>query len=209
MWLKDEVGATVRTSVWIAVLCPATARVLIAKRARRARNPGQWNFFGGGLDRGERPEKAARRELREEAGIVVPVSDLVPLAELARGGKRHLLFGLEVVAEVRPKLNKESEESRWVRLADLLGHPVLHHATQHLTPLVGDWLQTLTPPVMPLPVMPLIVPAPEPILSSAASAGLSDVSDSQGSRRPQKKWVSLRRIFGGDSGSGASVSNRG
>jgi len=32
--------------------------------------PGHWGLFGGGLDPGEKPEDAVRRELREEIGVV-------------------------------------------------------------------------------------------------------------------------------------------
>jgi 8-oxo-dGTP diphosphatase len=169
-----------RTSVWIAVVCRATRRVLVAKRARTARNGGQWNFFGGGLDRHERPEQTARRELREEAGIHTALSTLVPLAEATTGGKRNLLFGLVVAGEIKPRLNDESEESRWISLADLTRHHLLHPPTQRLLPAVAAWLESLTAAVeteavaeVPEPAAAMPAPAEAPSWWGRAAAALA------------------------------------
>ena len=136
-------GLAVRTSVWIAVACPSSGRVLLAKRSQTTRNSGQWNFFGGGLDRGERPKKTARRELREEAGIQVGDSRLVPLGEAVSAGKRNLLYGLAVDSEIQPKLNQESEAFRWMPPGEITAHHLLHHATRQLWPVCQAWLNTL------------------------------------------------------------------
>ena len=47
-------------------------RVLLSRRIRGA-DVGRWEFPGGKLERGETPEQALRRELREELGIEVQV----------------------------------------------------------------------------------------------------------------------------------------
>lgn len=47
-------------------------RCLLGKRADFLENGGTWSFPAGFLNPGETPEEAARRELFEEAGIVVP-----------------------------------------------------------------------------------------------------------------------------------------
>lgn len=112
----------------------------MAKRSRLTRNPGQWNFFGGGLDRHERPEKTARRELREEAGLIVRSSQLIPLGEAMAAGKNNLLFGLSVDSELIPRLNHESESWRWMQPDEVAGHHLLHHATRQLWPVCAQWL---------------------------------------------------------------------
>lgn len=123
-----------RTSVWVAVLCPITERVLIAKRGRSVRNGGLWNFFGGGLDEGECAEGAAVRELWEEGGIHSPQGGLSPLGEFTLDEKRNLLFGLSLDWEVAPRLNAEHDSWRWIAFSDLRQHRRLHPPTQRLAP---------------------------------------------------------------------------
>ena len=150
------------------MVCRASRRVLVAKRARTSRNGGQWNFFGGGVDRHERPEQTARRELREEAGIHAAISTLVPLAEASTGGKRNLLFGLVVPGEIKPRLNGESEESRWLGLDDLACHHLLHLPTQRFVPAVTAWLDTLAGPAEAVPE-PVAEPASAPVAEPVAA----------------------------------------
>ncbi|MBC6463143.1 NUDIX hydrolase [Actinomadura sp. HBU206391] len=52
-------------------------RVIVIKRADRGRNAGQWGLPGGRLEDGETPVRAALRELHEEIGLRVGVSDVL------------------------------------------------------------------------------------------------------------------------------------
>lgn len=54
-------------------------RVLIAQRPEGKTLAGLWEFPGGKLEDGERPEEALIRELREELGIEVKADCLAPL----------------------------------------------------------------------------------------------------------------------------------
>jgi len=59
-------------------LIDVDGRVLIAKRPEGKQLAGLWEFPGGKVEPGERPEGALIRELREELGIEVTESCLAP-----------------------------------------------------------------------------------------------------------------------------------
>jgi 8-oxo-dGTP pyrophosphatase MutT (NUDIX family) len=44
-------------------------KVLVLRRAKGGRSPGSWVLVHGHMEDGERPARAARRELREETGL--------------------------------------------------------------------------------------------------------------------------------------------
>ncbi len=62
-----------------AALIDADHRVLVAQRPEGKQLGGLWEFPGGKVDSGERPEQALIRELREELGIEVKAPCLAPL----------------------------------------------------------------------------------------------------------------------------------
>jgi 8-oxo-dGTP diphosphatase len=69
-----------------------------------------WNFPGGGIKRGERPEAAARRELAEEVGLVAP--RLLPAGE-ATGiwdGWRYRVHFFELRLDRPPELLLDNRE---------------------------------------------------------------------------------------------------
>ena len=60
-------------------LIDADGRVLIAQRPEGKPMAGLWEFPGGKVETGERPEETLIRELEEELGIVVKEACLAPL----------------------------------------------------------------------------------------------------------------------------------
>jgi type II secretory ATPase GspE/PulE/Tfp pilus assembly ATPase PilB-like protein/8-oxo-dGTP pyrophosphatase MutT (NUDIX family) len=60
-------------TVDVYVIRPLTDgwRVLVLRRGQQARCPGSWEAVHGRIERGERPEQAAVREVLEEAGLTV------------------------------------------------------------------------------------------------------------------------------------------
>ncbi len=67
------------TLVVACALVDADKRVLIAQRPQGKTLAGLWEFPGGKVEPGERPEATLIRELREEIGITVSEACLAPL----------------------------------------------------------------------------------------------------------------------------------
>jgi 8-oxo-dGTP pyrophosphatase MutT (NUDIX family) len=110
----------VQRGAWIAIYCPNTGAFLLGKRSKLVNNPFVWNFFGGAIDRGESPKKAAIRELREETGIKAGKGDLIRLDHIKLRGLGHTgderdfhYFLLLLDQPAEPKLNDENSEYRW------------------------------------------------------------------------------------------------
>jgi A/G-specific adenine glycosylase len=94
-------------------------RVLITRRAPRGLLGGLWEFPGGRLQPGERPEAACAREIREEVNLQVIVEE--PLAQV-RHAYSHLRVHLHVFscrfAGGRVRRNGPVDH-RWIRVADI------------------------------------------------------------------------------------------
>lgn len=89
-----------------------TKTVLILRRGMTAPwMPGKWNLPGGGVDEGETPEEAARRECQEEAGITPGPLKLI--AKLNEPG--YTLFAYQGNVETQyVKIDWESDKYTWV-----------------------------------------------------------------------------------------------
>jgi len=112
------------TLVVACALVDLDNRVLIAKRPEGRHMAGLWEFPGGKVEAGERPEDALIRELDEELGIDVTESCLAPLTFASHGyDDFHLLMPLYVCrqwdGEVEPR---EGQELTWVRPNRLSGY---------------------------------------------------------------------------------------
>jgi 8-oxo-dGTP diphosphatase len=107
-------------------LIDADNRVLIAQRPKHKQLGGLWEFPGGKVDPGERPEGALIRELDEELGITVKEACLAPLTFASHAYEDfHLLMPLYVCrrwdGQVMPR---EGQELAWVRANKLRDYPM-------------------------------------------------------------------------------------
>ena len=92
-------------------------RVLLARRPEGRKMAGLWEFPGGKVEPGERPEDALIRELREELGIDVSESCLAPVTFASHGYEDfHLLMPLWVCRRWDGEvIAQEHQELAWVR----------------------------------------------------------------------------------------------
>ena len=116
-------------------------RVLIAERPAGKTMAGLWEFPGGKVEAGERPEDTLIRELKEELGITVSEPCLAPLAFASHAYPGfHLLMPLYVCRRWEGTVTpQEGQEVAWVkpnRLKDYKMPPADEPLISHLMALL-------------------------------------------------------------------------
>ncbi len=115
-----------RAGAGAVVLHPTEPKVLVLKRVKQ---PDHWQLPQGGLEPGEEPEAAARRELAEETGLRAPdvefldslpgwlAYELPPEARSAKTGRgqahRWFIFRLKNEDAVNLRATRLPEFSEW------------------------------------------------------------------------------------------------
>jgi 8-oxo-dGTP diphosphatase len=107
-------------------LIDVDGRVLLAQRPPGKAMAGLWEFPGGKVESGERPEDSLIRELKEELGIIVREACLAPLTFASHAYPEfHLLMPLFVCRRwdgmVTPR---EGQRLAWVRPNRLREYPM-------------------------------------------------------------------------------------
>lgn len=99
-------------------------RVLIARRPQGKPMAGLWEFPGGKVEPGERPEQTVIRELGEELGIDVTEACLAPLTFASHTYDAfHLLMPLFVCRRWEGRvMPREGQEIAWVKPNRLSGY---------------------------------------------------------------------------------------
>lgn len=116
-------------------------RVLIAQRPPDKSMAGLWEFPGGKVEAGERPEDTVIRELHEELSITIREPCLAPLTFASHAYPEfHLLMPLYICRRwegiVTPR---EGQAIKWVRPRDLPSFP-MPPADIPLIPMLRDLL---------------------------------------------------------------------
>ena len=116
-------------------------RILLAQRPEGKALAGLWEFPGGKIDEGERPEEALVRELQEELGIDTHASCLSPLTFASYGYEDfHLLMPLYICRKWKGfVMPKENQTLKWVRAQNLRDYP-MPPADEPLIPILQDLL---------------------------------------------------------------------
>ncbi len=122
-----------------AVVTDSDGRILLIRR----RDNDLWALPGGGMDLGESIEDTARREVREETGLDVEVTDLIgiytnPHHVMAYDdGEVRQQFSLCYTTRIlggELAIDDESTDIRWVKSAELAGlpmHPSMRLRIEH------------------------------------------------------------------------------
>jgi 8-oxo-dGTP diphosphatase len=134
----------VSVKVILVVACAlidADGRVLIAERPAGRPMAGLWEFPGGKVEAGERPEETLIRELKEELGIAVNEACLAPLTFASHSYPDfHLLMPLYVCRRWEGTVTaQEGQRLRWVkpnRLREFPMPPADEPLVSHLTTLL-------------------------------------------------------------------------
>jgi 8-oxo-dGTP diphosphatase len=107
-------------------LIDVDGRVLIAQRPPGKPMAGLWEFPGGKVEPGERPEVSLIRELKEELGIVVQEACLAPLTFASHPYPDfHLLMPLYACRRWEGMVEaREAQKLKWVRVNDLRNYPM-------------------------------------------------------------------------------------
>ena len=114
------------TLVVAVALVDVDDRVLIAQRPPGKALAGLWEFPGGKIEPGERPEEALIRECQEELGIEVKAPCLAPLTFASHAYPDfHLLMPLYICRKwqgfVQPR---EGQALKWVAAKALRDYPM-------------------------------------------------------------------------------------
>ena len=107
-------------------LVDADGRVLIAQRPVGKSMAGLWEFPGGKVEPGERPEQTLIRELDEELGITVLEACLSPLTFASHAYPDfHLLMPLYICRRWEGSVTaREGQKVAWVRPNRLRDYPM-------------------------------------------------------------------------------------
>lgn len=116
-----------------AIIVDADDRILLAhwNEGRRA----AWTLPGGGLEPGEEPERAARREVREETGYKIVIEELVGIHSRVIPASRRLtegatgpLHALRIIyrgrvtgGRLQNELDGTTDRAEWFPLASVPG----------------------------------------------------------------------------------------
>ena len=97
--------------------------VLVLQRANYMKNfRGMWGVVGGSIEKGETPEEAALREVKEETGMSKENEDIDYIKQIGKikhnDGSISYLFQVWTVEVPNVKISKEHQRYKWISNTD-------------------------------------------------------------------------------------------
>ncbi|HEX5960655.1 MAG TPA: NUDIX domain-containing protein [Rhodanobacteraceae bacterium] len=151
-------GVQVRcTMVSVVVLrgTGAATQMLVVRRAGEYLH-GVWSYIAGHVAAGETGWQAARRELREETGLVPDMFHATSFCEQFYAAASNCIeivpaFVARVAIDAEARLNAEHSASRWVSLAEAAGLLPFGSQRELLAHVEREFIQRQPPAFLRLP----------------------------------------------------------
>ena len=114
-------------------IAESTGRILVALRSPHVNEPNTYGVWGGAIDPGEDPKRAAMRELQEEAGYRGKVKLVPAHVYTSPGGDFKYFNFLGVIEEeFKPRMDWETQDYEWVTFDELLDIRPKHFGLEEL-----------------------------------------------------------------------------
>ena len=110
-------------------------RILLVRASDLTEVPGRWFLPGGGVDHGEHPLDALRREVKEETGLDAHIGELLGVlsdVRARRNGTQHhsirLIYRLEELSgNLRDETEGSSDLAAWFALDEARSLPLAYY----------------------------------------------------------------------------------
>lgn len=121
-------------------ICVKNQKLLLVRASSLTEVAGRWFLPGGGVDYGEEPINALRREVKEETGLNATIGDLLGIVtdERTRSNGVHchtvrIIYAVtDATGELADETAGSSDQARWIPLDEAAQLPIAQYAKEAL-----------------------------------------------------------------------------